>query len=52
MMGQEVMYLLTILSKATHHKIDLSQVLHASLDVVQEITYRSLKLGLSAGETR
>lgn len=52
MMGQEVKYLLTILSKAKERQIDLTEAMHASINIVPEIIYRKLKLGLSSGESR
>jgi hypothetical protein len=52
MMGQEVKHLLTILSKASHRRVDLTSALHLSIDIVPEVTYRKLKMGLSTGEKR
>jgi hypothetical protein len=51
-MGQEVKHLTAVITQSSHHPSDLTMALHKSIDVVQEITYRTLKLALSSGSSR
>jgi hypothetical protein len=48
-MGQEVKHLSSVITQSNHHPSDLTRALHKAIDVVQENTYRSLKLALSSG---
>ena len=52
MMGQELKYVLMVLSRSTDRSIDLTPALFKSIDVVQEIIYRTMKLMLASGQSK
>lgn len=50
MMSQELQYLLAVLNQSTDRTIDLAPAMRSAIDIIPEVTYRTMKLQLSSGQ--
>lgn len=50
MMSQELQYLLAVLTQSTDRAIDLTPALRSAIDIIPDVTYRTMKLQLSSGQ--
>lgn len=50
MMAQELQYLIAVLNQSTDRTIDLTPAMRSAIDIIPEVTYRTMKLQLSSGQ--
>ena len=50
MMAQELQYLIAVFNQSTDRTIDLTPALRSAIDIIPEVTYRTMKLQLSSGQ--